>query len=306
MTDLKRSVSVVISTHNRETFLINAIISAMRQTLPPLEVIVVDDNSSDGTERAVAEFGDKRITYLRHVECLGAGAARNTGIEQARGDYIAFLDDDDQWLPGKLEHQVNLLAKYEAVLCASYQKTSALADRRFESHKVTWEELRAGWVFSGGASNLMMETALAKDCLFDESLPCGEDWDMLIRIAQRADLYYSNEPLVVYNDEPHERITNASQRMSLDRLEDRMAVIHKQQAFLGPYWANYNIARTLLSHVRSRQDKLSHLAMTVNRCGWRPTLGALREKFKRRLPRSRMKPVFFDQWPHEVEMRPSK
>lgn len=98
------SVSVVIPAHNAERYLGEAIGSALGQTVAPLEVVVVDDGSDDRTAEVARGFGD-------HVRCHsqaqgGIGAARNRGVELARGDYIAFLDSDDIWLPSKLELQL--------------------------------------------------------------------------------------------------------------------------------------------------------------------------------------------------------
>jgi glycosyltransferase involved in cell wall biosynthesis len=98
-------VSVVIPTYNRADRLEGAILSAVNQDPGPLEVIVVDDASTDGTDAARLEAIDRRVRVIRHPNNRGSAAARNTGIDAARGDWIAFLDHDDQWLPGKLERQ---------------------------------------------------------------------------------------------------------------------------------------------------------------------------------------------------------
>src|SRR5690242_14976762 len=101
------SVSVIIPTYNRARFVGEAVASALAQTLPPLEVIVVDDGSTDDTADVVARLNDPRVVYLRQ-ENAGPATARNTGVEAARGDLIALLDSDDRWLPRKLELQVPL------------------------------------------------------------------------------------------------------------------------------------------------------------------------------------------------------
>ena len=102
-------VSVVIPTHNRAGFLQAAIQSVLNQTFQDFEIIVVDDASEDQTTEIVRSFSDPRIRYMRHESNKGQGASRNDGIRQASGEYIALLDDDDEWLPEKLAKQVALL-----------------------------------------------------------------------------------------------------------------------------------------------------------------------------------------------------
>jgi len=107
-------VSTIIPTHNRADLLGRAIRSALQQSQPGDEVIVVNDGSTDGTEEVCAEFGD-RIIYIRTAN-EGAGPARNRGIAEATGDFIAFLDSDDEWMLGKTELQRNLLQARPDVL----------------------------------------------------------------------------------------------------------------------------------------------------------------------------------------------
>ena len=106
-------VSVIIPTYNRAACLKLALASVLNQTYQNFEIIVVDDASTDGTADVVRGFADARITYVRHDVNrgkVGAGAAaRNSGIARAQGTYIAFLDDDDEWLPEKLARQVAVL-----------------------------------------------------------------------------------------------------------------------------------------------------------------------------------------------------
>ncbi|UDL03325.1 glycosyltransferase family 2 protein [Marinobacter sp. CA1] len=94
-------ISVVIPTYNRAHNLTRAIQSVLAQTCPPMEILVVDDGSTDGTEQLVQQQFGSRVRYLRQTNA-GSAAARNRGIEHAGGDWIAFLDSDDEWLPNKL------------------------------------------------------------------------------------------------------------------------------------------------------------------------------------------------------------
>ena len=96
-------VSVIIPTYNRAHLIGRAIQSVLAQTYQDFEVIVVDDGSTDNTEEVVLNFGSEKMRYIRHGTNRGVAAARNTGIRNARGEYIAFQDSDDEWYPNRLE-----------------------------------------------------------------------------------------------------------------------------------------------------------------------------------------------------------
>ena len=105
------SVSVIIPTHNRGEMLRRAIDSVLSQTYKDFELIIVSDGSADETDKVIVSYTDPRIRFLKHDKSRGASAARNTGIRASIGQYIAFLDDDDEWTLDKLEVQVPVIEK---------------------------------------------------------------------------------------------------------------------------------------------------------------------------------------------------
>ena len=105
------AVSVIITTYNRAHLVGKAIKSVLNQTFQDFELIVVDDGSTDNTEEVINSFNDTRIRYIRHKINKGGNAARNTGLRNSKGEYIAFLDSDDEWLPEKLERQLEVFKK---------------------------------------------------------------------------------------------------------------------------------------------------------------------------------------------------
>ena len=114
-------ISVVIPAYDRERSIARAIAAVLAQTYPAIEIVVVDDASTDGTAARVEAIGDPRVRLVRHAKNRGAAAARNTGVEAARGAFIAFQDSDDDWLPEKLArqaaHMASLPDDYVATFC---------------------------------------------------------------------------------------------------------------------------------------------------------------------------------------------
>lgn len=272
-------VSVVIPTYKRAELLLRAIRSVLAQTCQDFEIIIVDDCSPDHTAAAVQTIRDPRLRYLRHETNRGLPAGRNTGIDAARGQYVAFLDDDDEWQPQKLERQLKAMPGHEAML------TGALINnRRLKLHQgvvVTCDDLRRGCDFD--PSSLLAKTALLREVRFDESLRLGEDWDAFIRIAQQQPIGYVAEPLLLYNDGEHERMTNEAKNLSVPELEKRLPVVLKHREFFGDYWFRYHMADTLLAYIGARRGVLRHILYVVRRCGLAAVAAVLWHKVARRV-----------------------
>lgn len=195
-------ISVIIPTYNRTHLLGRAIQSVLRQTYQDFEIIIIDDASTDGTEKLVKDFNDNRIIFLRLEKNRGGSAARNTGIKNSSGEYIAFLDSDDEWLPEKLEKQVNVFNNAEKTLGVVYTAF----------YKENWNTQHDPPLHRGDIFNLILiknfvgttsTVLIRKECfnkagVFDETLPGCQDWDMWIRVAQYYEFYFLNEILVKY------------------------------------------------------------------------------------------------------------
>src|SRR5262245_11345247 len=184
-------ISVIIPTHDRAHFLPGAIFSVLNQTFQDFEIIVVDDASNDNTSEVVAAFNDERIRFLQHETNKGGSAARNTGILNSQCDYIAFLDDDDEWLPDKLAKQMDVLLRSPPEVGCVYTgyvmvdgTTGRVIDQRTPAKKgnLANDLLRSNYV-GGTSSALLKRDCLKKVGLFDENLPRSQDYDLWIRIA---------------------------------------------------------------------------------------------------------------------------
>jgi glycosyltransferase involved in cell wall biosynthesis len=226
------SVSVVIPVFNRASVLRRAIDSALSQTLTALEVIVVDDGSTDGSASVAEEVGDRRVRVLRRASRRGVSAARNVGIEAARADIVAFLDSDDEWLPRKLERQVARLSEgpepAKVVYCAferyddGAQQALGRSPQGVEGD--VYRRLLAGW-HPGNASVFAVSRAGVQAAGgFDEALLTAEDYDLWLRLARAGHRFaVVDELLAVKHENGSLQLTRdpAARRRSQRRLDAR-------------------------------------------------------------------------------------
>ena len=228
-TDSSRAplVSVVIPTWNRAHYLETALASALAQTLREREILVVDDGSTDDTPRVLdSHAGAIRVVRQEH---LGVAAARNRGIAEARGEWVAFLDSDDAWEPEALERMIAAARAHPEAGLVTLRAQAMSADgtllgRTYGKHSsgpwFTTESLLTG--DGGGVLTPMVERSLYLELGgFDESLRSAEDVDMWLRLSLRTRMYTSGEPLLRVRAHPdnlsRDRSLNA--RMMLVVLE---------------------------------------------------------------------------------------
>jgi glycosyltransferase involved in cell wall biosynthesis len=195
-------VSVIIPTYNRATWVTEAVVSVLAQTYRDFELLVVDDGSSDGTLAALASFGSQ-VKVLRREERRGVSAARNLGATAATGNWLAFLDSDDLWLPDKLARQVEYLRAHPNILICQTGETWIRNGVRVNPPEACRKV--AGDIFLPSLSRclvspsaVMVHRRLFENLGgFDESLPAAEDYDLWLRIAWRYPVGLVPEPLVI-------------------------------------------------------------------------------------------------------------
>jgi glycosyltransferase involved in cell wall biosynthesis len=201
------TVSVVLATYNYAQFLPESVRSVLDQTFGDLELIVVDDGSTDDTAVVLERFGhEPRLTCMQHAQRRGPAAAFNRGLIQARGLYLALQAADDAWLPTKLARQVEILDAQPEVGLVYTDTLIVDADgvplrRHFEKPPVS---PAVGWVlpqlllsnFVPAPSVLFRADALGRVGLHDERLEVCEDWDLWLRFAERFPFAFVDEPLV--------------------------------------------------------------------------------------------------------------
>ena len=195
-------ISVILPAYNREGTILRAVQSVLGQTYSDIELIVVDDGSTDGTGDIVTSIQDPRMKLLRTVTNQGACAARNLGVAAARGDWVAFQDSDDAWYPGKLERQLQAASTWGADVVFSAMRlvqengkpAGVVPEPSFPPGICTYEKFLE-------RSRASTQTIMGRrDCFlsepFDEAMPRMQDWDIILRLARRYKICYAGEVLV--------------------------------------------------------------------------------------------------------------
>jgi glycosyltransferase involved in cell wall biosynthesis len=202
------AVSVVIPTHNRRQLLLRAVRSALAQLHVNLEVVVVDDGSTDHTDEEVDSLGDPRIRMLRHQTPRGVATARNAGARAAGGTWIALLDDDDLWAPDKLTRQVTAAevagARWAYAGAVEIDEEGRiLGGERPPLPELLLRELPRRNLMPAGSSNVIVRTELLRSSGgFDAALRHLADWDMWLRLARHGAPVCVAVPLVAYRLHP--------------------------------------------------------------------------------------------------------
>lgn len=213
-------ISVIIPTYKRPPVMVKrAICSVLRQSYSNIEVIIVDDSPADYENRkAVGEMivslNDNRVRYIQHAHNMGACAARNTGIQAARGDFLAFLDDDDEWLANKLEKQISRMSDADIGLVYCRQRivndtngTTMIDQRKCFSGKV-FDALICENFIGSTSFVLIRKECFQKVGMFNVHFESAQDYEMWLRIASKYFVDFVDEPLVVYHVHEYERITD--------------------------------------------------------------------------------------------------
>lgn len=200
-------VSVILPTYNRAHLIGRAIQSVLAQTYQDFELIIIDDGSTDNTEEIVKSINDERIIYILHKENKGPSAARNTGIKASKGEYIAFQDSDDEWLPEKLEKQIEAfeidpesgiiytdMLRIDKEGAIKYWHSPTVSCGQIINPKtMDYQVMGLGIV-----STLIKRECFNKAGYFEESFSILEDLEFFIRLSKHCHFHHIKNPLVKY------------------------------------------------------------------------------------------------------------
>jgi glycosyltransferase involved in cell wall biosynthesis len=207
-------VTAVVTTYDRPARLESAVQSVLEQTYDAVELVVVDDHSETPARRVLSDIDLDSLAahqVVRHDENRGANAARNTGIEAASGEYVAFLDDDDQWVPKKLARQVHTIERHEDAGVVYTGVKRVLPDgERIEIPRAVEGDMTKALLCEnvvGSMSVALVETALARSVPLDERFPCWADLEWYVNLSRETEFARVPEPLVVYECDSPGRLT---------------------------------------------------------------------------------------------------
>ncbi len=212
-------VSVIIPTFNRAFSLHKCINSVLNQSHENLEVIIVDDGSTDNSYEVIRQYlKNSRVRYIKHETNKGAQAARNTGIKSAAGNYIAFLDSDDEWLPKKIEIQLDK-ARESKRLCVIHSDTLVAHEGTDETKRLNVPQLD-GCVHKEllrGPGPLLQCILAPRSCFgrigyLDENVPSWQEWDTSIALSKHYEFIYCDVPLTIYSLHAHDTISKDKKR----------------------------------------------------------------------------------------------
>ena len=231
-------VSVIIPTYNRAQLIKNSIISVLNQTYKNLEVIVVDDASTDNTKTIIQQINDHRLKYIKNDTNLGPSQSRNNGIKSSSGEVIAFQDSDDEWCESKLEKQIQLLYDHSnnfgAVYCGSEIidaitgkiLSTDLQNVDFKTDFVSGDHLPHT---PSTVSSAIKKSVIEEVGAFDPRLKAMEDTELAMRISMKYDYGYINEPLIRIKRSQESLMSNIQNYTIAKEI-----VLEKHEDFLSP------------------------------------------------------------------------
>lgn len=239
-------VSVNIPTYNRLEKLKQSIDSVLAQTYKNFEIVIIDDYSLDGTKNYLLELSqkNKKVKYIRHLTNMGLANARNTGIKNSIGELIAFLDDDDMWLPEKLEKQIDFINKmginnficYTSIIKKTTDNTNIT--QLLTPPKSLYPHLleKNGFLFP--STIIIPKKIIVKAGMWDTKFTRGIDSDLYRRLVFffSTDLIFLNKPLTIYNTSGDDRITNFNSMEGITKhLDNSLLTLKKYKSVFKQY-----------------------------------------------------------------------
>ena len=282
MSDL--SISAIITTYNRRDLVKLAIRSVLQQTRKVKEIIVVDDCSPYDISQEIESLSNI-VRVVRNSSNKGVSFSRNRGVQIATGDYVAFLDDDDEWLPNKSDVQLRYMRKNMLCLCGflSYQTRIPYIIRGID--EITAEVLRRQTAFpTGGPSGLLCRRELFNFVQFDEKAQWAEDRQFLIRALDHSAISYAPAALVLYR-EPHggDSLSDKVRELDPSGIEKQFKILEKHRALLGEKAYRHRLAAASLAHIRQRRNRMQLIGYAVRQAGLTAILGYLWSRICARL-----------------------
>ncbi len=230
-------VSIIIPTYNRRQFLVEAVQSVLNQKVfqganpaYAFEIIVIDDGSADGTEEAIRKIaGPIRYFFQEHQ---GVSRARNRGLKEAQGEFIAFLDSDDLWLPDKIKIQMNVMESFPRLMGCTTEELWVRRGKRVNPRKK--HQKYSGWIFPQAlplcilslSASLFRRQVFEEIGGFDEALPACEDYDFCLRYSLRYPIHLIDRPLIIKRGGHPDQLSRQYWGMDRFRVQALQKLLH--------------------------------------------------------------------------------
>ena len=250
-------ISIVCPTYNSKLFIERTLKSVINQTDKPLELIISDDGSTDGTLDFIKNFFDSNQVEFEYKMIQnphkGPGASRNAGIKAARGDWIAFLDSDDIWYPDKITQiqnvinnnsNINFICNNEILVTKKNKKRLMNYSKKYNPNIKLFNQLYTANLFSTSAV-ACKRSLLINNSLFDEKLLSAQDYDLWLKLSPNIKLYFINKPLGEYI----EREGNITSSSLNKRLKNELLIAKKYRKNFSFFRYFNRVAHILLSYL---------------------------------------------------------
>ncbi len=270
------SFSVIVSVYNKAPHIKETINSVLCQTLTDYEIIIINDASTDQSEAIIETISSEKINYISLKKNVGAGAARNKGIEAAKGKYIALLDGDDLWLPNYLEEMMALIKEFKnhrvftAQLIRETKNSSSLCNYSFSTAgKTTMLDLD---FFKSSFKHCVLHSSsttvhrevFEKVGRYDPSIKSGQDTDLWIRMGLEYRIAFSTKPLVIYKFAPqslYKSIRSTKDCLKLEKFNEA----EKENKSLKKYLDLNRYSLILRARLWSEKDQAKHYLKSLDR-----------------------------------------
>ena len=277
-------ISVVITTFNRPEFLKEALIGVSHQDLFAHEIIIIDDCSTRSYHAVFPLIDKLHARYLKQKTGIGANAARNIGIKEASGDIIAFLDDDDVWLPSYLKTIHEEFLNGAAAVVSGFKQLGK--EEVIVTNKdliVTKASLLRGNTYCG-MSGFSARRELLLVNPFDELLNNGQDWDMYVRLFQQG-VKFKNipEPIFLYRFQNEDGIGAKVRKMKPTDIDKRLGSAYKHKTFLGDYWFKKRVCEQILFSLKHKNEKSRWIIQALKMAGFKATFVFFYNALKRKI-----------------------
>lgn len=273
-------ITCIITTFNRPNLLPRAIESILSQTYQKLEIIVIDDHSTESYDAVKETYESEKVKFYRNEVNLGLAASRNRGIELAKGRYVAFLDDDDIWLPEKLATQLAFMeANDEYVACTSHH-TESISKKVIGSplRRITLDDIVC-FNSIGPPSKLLVKNSIS--IRFDENAKHAEDWDYYLRLLQIGPVYMLKESLIIYDTVHFGRMTTGFSKLTIEQIKDKANMTFKNKELIGERNFKERLSEYFLSGIFQRKDKIKFILEIYKDIGVTPIVKVFSNKLKR-------------------------